>query len=46
MFDDEPAWHMIIGGKNNEDLASVEAYNWKTGEQCFLTDLPIGRRQA
>ena len=35
---------MIIGGKNADDLASIEAYNWKTKERCFLTDLPLGLR--
>jgi hypothetical protein len=32
---------MIIGGKNNEDLSSVELFNWRTKEQCSLKDLPI-----
>ena len=37
----ESDWHMIIGGKNNEDLSSVELFNWRTGEQCPLKDIPI-----
>ena len=41
---DEPEWHMIIGGKNVEDLSSVELFNWKTGEQCPMEDLPYGIR--
>ena len=37
-----PEWHIIIGGRNVYDLTSVEAYNWETGEQCNLNDLPVG----
>jgi hypothetical protein len=37
----ESDWHMIIGGKNNEDLSSVELFNWRTGQQCWLKDIPI-----
>lgn len=40
----DPAWHLIIGGKNLIDLSSVEAFNWKTKEQCQLNDLPVGMR--
>ena len=40
----EPEWHMIIGGKNVDDLSSVELFNWKTGEQCQMEDLPNGIR--
>ena len=32
---------MIIGGKNSQDLSSVELFNWRTGEQCPLKDIPI-----
>jgi hypothetical protein len=35
---------MIIGGKNVTDLTSVELFNWKTGQQCYLLDLPKGVR--
>ena len=35
---------MLIGGKNVEDLSSVELFNWKTGEQCPMEDLPQGMR--
>ena len=39
----EIAWHMIIGGTSGSDtLRSVELYNWQTGEQCYLADLPEG----
>lgn len=41
---DDPAWHLIVGGKNSDDLAFVEAFNWKTNEQCQLNDLPVGTR--
>ena len=41
----EKYWHMIIGGYRTnpykEVLISVELYNWKTGEQCHLEDLPL-----
>ena len=37
----ESEWHMIIGGKNVQDLSTVELFNWRTGEQCPLKDLPI-----
>ena len=40
----DPAWHIVIGGKNVDDLTSVEAFNWKTNEQCQLNDLPVGTR--
>ena len=34
---------MIIGGTSGSDtLRSVELYNWQTGEQCYLADLPEG----
>ena len=35
-------WHMILGGQKNlfEVLQSVELYNWQTGQQCQLGDLP------
>jgi hypothetical protein len=35
---------MIVGGKNENDLTSVEAFNWKTKEQCALNALPVGIR--
>ncbi len=33
---------MIFGGDRTDDLrlSSVELYNWETGEQCQLGDLP------
>ena len=41
----EPEWHMIVGGykkfPNKEPLTSVELFNWKTGEQCYLEELPF-----
>ena len=43
-LEEEPEWHLIIGGKNVTDLSSVELFNWKTGHQCFLQDLPKGVR--
>ena len=37
----ETAWHLIVGGDgSSQKLSSVELYNWKTGEQCQLEDLP------
>ena len=34
-------WHLIIGGYRNEQyLAEVELFNWKTKKQCRLQDLP------
>ena len=40
----EIVWHLIIGGDgdalDDDRLASVELYNWETGEQCQLGDLP------
>ena len=42
--DEGPEWHVIVGGKNVKDLDSVEAFNWKTKEQCRLNDLPLGVR--
>ena len=38
----DSAWHLIIGGWRSESgsISSVELYNWKTGEQCRLKDLP------
>ena len=41
-IDLDSSWHMIVGGKNTEDLKTVELYNWKTKEQCKLGDLPLG----
>ena len=33
---------MLIGGHDgNVGLASVELHNWKTGQQCFSTQLPL-----
>ncbi len=37
----ESDWHMIIGGWNDDymdGLTSVELFNWRTGEQCLLTN--------
>ncbi len=31
---------MTIGGSNDAYLNSVELYNWKTGQQCFIEPLP------
>jgi len=32
---------MTIGGKSGNDyISSVELFNWETGEQCFLANLP------
>ena len=33
---------MILGGQMNlfETLKSVELFNWRTGQQCSLGDLP------
>jgi len=31
---------LIIGGYTGSSISSVELYNWKTGEQCQLKDLP------
>ena len=38
----DPPWHLIVGGYSylTTSLKSVELYNWKTGEQCELPDLP------
>ena len=37
----ESDWHMIIGGKNkDEELSLVELFNWRTGKQCPLKDIP------
>ena len=33
---------MIIGGYTTAGLVSVELHNWKTGQQCFSTNLPYG----
>ena len=40
----ESAWHIIFGGYAPEfsPIATVELYNWQTGEQCQLKDLPYG----
>ena len=39
----ESAWHIIVGGQGlYEKLSSVELFNWKTGEQCLLQELPHG----
>ena len=40
----EPAWHLILGGNGPPFfyLSTVELYNWQTGEQCQLKDLPYG----
>lgn len=38
---ESPEWHIIVGGKNSQDLKSVEAFNWKTKDQCNLNDLPL-----
>ena len=39
----EPAWHLILGGNGpGTFLSTVELYNWQTGEQCQLKDLPYG----
>ena len=41
MFHLDPAWHMILGGVENQSVSqSVELFNWQTGEQCFLENLP------
>jgi hypothetical protein len=41
MFHLDPAWHMILGGVENQSISqSVELFNWQTGEQCFLENLP------
>ena len=38
----EFSWHIIFGGNGlYETLDSVELFNWKTGEQCFLKELPF-----
>jgi len=40
----EPAWHVIIGGDDaTGHTRKIELFNWKTGEQCNLNDLPFGR---
>ena len=38
----DSAWHLIFGGNHPPSgyLATVELYNWQTGEQCQLKDLP------
>jgi hypothetical protein len=36
----DPAWHLITGGSNSANI--FEAYNWKTGQQCQLENLPYG----
>ena len=38
----DSAWHMIFGGNRPPSgyLKTVELYNWQTGEQCQLKDLP------
>jgi hypothetical protein len=43
MFSIGPYWHMIIGGSSGSALLdSVELFNWKTGQQCFLkSKLPL-----
>ena len=34
-------WLVLLGGINEVGfLSSVELFNWKTGEQCHLLDLP------
>jgi len=39
-FSDSP-WHLSIGGQKDSDtLSSVELFNWKTGQKCFIDDLP------
>jgi len=39
-FSDSP-WHLLIGGfDGSKELKSVELYNWKTGQKCFIEDLP------
>ena len=36
----DPAWHLIIGGDGYAGhLNTVELFNWKTKEQCYLTNL-------
>ena len=39
----EPYWHMILGGFNGSALLdTVEMFNWKTHQQCYLkARLPI-----
>jgi hypothetical protein len=32
---------MITAGKNVGDLSTVELFNWRTGQQCPLKDIPI-----
>ncbi len=42
----DTAWHLIFGGTRpyirglDVDIATVELFNWKTGEHCQLEDLP------
>jgi hypothetical protein len=39
----ESTWNIIIGGYDgNVNVDSVELHNWKTGQQCFTTNLPYG----
>ena len=41
----DPSWHLIFGGNGlipTSRLQSVELFNWQTGEQCQLPDLPTG----
>ena len=44
-FVTEQHWHLITGGDNSSGyhLRKVELLNWKTGEQCFLNDMPTER---
>ena len=38
------SWHIIFGGENmmkDVIMSTVELYNWRTGEQCQLKDLPF-----
>ena len=41
----EPAWHLLIGGMDSNasivsPVQTVELYNWQTGEQCKINDIP------
>jgi hypothetical protein len=43
MLSSGPYWHMIIGGSNGASLLNtVEMFNWKTLEHCYLpSTLPL-----
>ena len=41
-FVSDSKWHLIIGGKSAANyISAAELYNWETGAQCRVKDLPL-----